>query len=708
MKKVFAFVISLIMISQISKADEGMWIPMLVKDYNFARMQELGFKLSADDIYSVNNSSLKDAVVIFGRGCTGEVVSNQGLIITNHHCGYGQIQSHSSVENDYLTNGFWAKTKAEELPNEGLTVTFLVRMERVTELVNKGVTDEMSLEEKDKKRKSNIKEIGENNIKDTHYKYVIKPFYGGNEYYMFINEVFEDVRLVGTPPSAIGKFGGDTDNWMWPRHTGDFSMFRIYADKNNKPAKYSKDNVPYKPKRHFKISLKGVKKGDFTMVLGYPGTTKEYLPSYAIKNIFEKTNPLKIAIRDKKLSIINQTMDKSPALRIKYASKAARVSNAWKKWIGQLKGLRKLDAINKKKNFEKGFNQWAKNNNKTDFIGLLPEFKTLYNDILEYELAEDYLYEAGYGVEIIRFARGFSKIKDGELPKKSYDRYKRSIDKFFKDIDIDTDKQLFRTLIGMYANECQDKYIPDAVKAYKGKNDKYWNKQIARIYKKSIFASKEKMYAFINKPSVKKLEKDPVYKIYKSINDFRTKNISPKYNELHYKIVELQKIYTRAQKEYNAGKLMYPDANFTMRVAFGQVDGYNPKDGVVYKHFTTLEGIIEKDNPEIYDYDVPDRLKELFKSKDYGQYASPVDGKIHICFVATNHTTGGNSGSPVLDAEGNLIGVNFDRCWEGTMSDLMYDPDQCRNISLDIRYLLFLVDKFAGAKHLVDEMELVK
>jgi hypothetical protein len=701
-----------------ARADEGMWIPMLLKKYNIEKMQELGFKLSAEDVYSVNQACLKDAVVIFGRGCTGELISDKGLLVTNHHCGYGQIQYHSSVEHDYLTNGFWAMSQEEELVNPDLTVTFLKRMEDVTEQVLEGVNEEMKADERNKIIAANIKTIKEEAIKDTHYTAVLKPFFSGNQYFMFVNEVFKDVRLVGAPPSAIGKFGGDTDNWMWPRHTGDFSMFRIYADKDNKPADYSKDNVPYQPAKHFPVSLKGVNEGDFTMVFGYPGSTYQYVPSYHLEMLTETVNPKLIDVRTEKLNIMNRYQEADPAVRIKYAAKNASISNSWKRWIGENRGLEILDAINKKQQYEAEFNKWAKAESP-QYADLLARYKTVYKDYTNYNLTYGYYREMipSNGIEMANLAGKMDALKllyeaeelNEETAQKVKDKLAETTELFFKDYYLPLDKEVAAKLLTMYAANIDASFQPDVYALINGKYKGDINKYVEQVYAKSIFDTKEEVMAFINgfsAKSIKVLEKDPAYILNKSFAKVYNDKVYPQLNKYRSELADLDKAYMAAQMQFEPNKVFYPDANFTLRVSYGQVKGYTARDAVYYKHFTTLEGIMEKDNPDIYDYRVPAKLKELYQNKDYGRYE--VEGTVPVCFVATNHTTGGNSGSPVLNAEGHLIGINFDRAWEGVMSDLMFNPEQCRNISLDMRYVLFIVDKMAGAGYLLDEMTIIE
>ncbi|GAF02242.1 S46 family peptidase [Saccharicrinis fermentans] len=716
MRKIITLLIASVIFSLSVQAKEGMWIPILLEKYNMEEMQQMGFKLTAEDIYSVNQACMKDAVIIFGRGCTGELISDQGLIITNHHCGFDAIQKHSSIENDYLTEGFWAKDRSQELTNDNLSVTFLKRIEDVTGQVLRGVTDDM--EGRTDTIQKNIDALIKKATEGTHYKANIKPFFHGNQYFLSVNEVYNDIRLVGAPPSAIGKFGGDTDNWMWPRHTGDFSLFRIYADKDNNPAAYSKDNVPYKPLKHFPISLKGVKEGDFTMVFGYPGTTEEYAPSYHLKMITEKVNPELIDIRTKKLDIIKKYQIKDPAVRIQYASKAASISNSWKRWIGEIKGLDKLNAIDKKENFETHFQRWANENSK-QYANLLNEYRASYQTYGDYRLAYSYITEAIFrnGMEAVQTSRNFYQLKNAykkdTLDLEQIKRIKTDLEKkltsFYKDYHQPIDKEMTVTILSMFKERIDPQFHPEIYtrinKKYKGNISKF----VDHLFAKTIFADPQASLSFAKNFSakdIKKLEKDPAYILYHSFYDAYKLKILDNYNALSAKIEELNRKYMAAQMKFQPDTTFYPDANFTLRVSYGKVKGYAPKDGVIFKNHTTLNGIIEKDNPNIYDYRVPQKLKDLYEKKDFGQYES--QGTVPVCFVATNHTTGGNSGSPVVNANGELIGINFDRAWEGVMSDLMFNPEQCRNITLDIRYVLFLIDKFAGASYLIDEMTLVK
>lgn len=696
-----------------SIAREGMWIPTLLNKYNIEEMKQMGFRLTAEDIYSVNQASMKDAVVLFGSGCTGELISGDGLLITNHHCGFDAIQNHSTVEHDYLTNGFWAKTRQEELPNGDLSVRFLSRMEDVTTEIMAGT------ENKPKDSVSviinrNTKKIALRASEKGRYEATVQPLFYGNQYFLYVYEVFSDVRLVGAPPSAVGKFGGDTDNWMWPRHTGDFSYFRIYANKDNQPAKYSPDNVPYKPKKFFKISIKGIQENDFTLVFGYPGKTQEYLPSQAIQQIMQQGDPDKIKIRDIKLGILAADMDKDTKVRIQYAAKYANTSNAWKKWQGEVKGLKRLNAVDQKQKFEQQFKSWVESSadRKSRYTEVLPNFEKLYTQNAVYAKAFDYYNEiVQRGTDIFSIVSLFDALKPIWATAKPEDQQKirknilLKIEEYFNEYNQSTDEKVFSALLSLYAKDVDPKFLPDDFKKLMEKITP--EDLIGKVYRKSVFSNHDKLIklaATLNAKTFSALSKDPVYSMFVGLKKQFDEKVNPNYLAVQKQLDENMKAYVAGIMEMQQDKAMWPDANKTLRVSYGKVEGFEPMDGVSYMYFSTIDGIMQKDNPKIYDYNVPQKLRDLYQQKDYGRYGQ--NGNLNVCFTASNHTTGGNSGSPVIDANGNLIGVNFDRCWEGTMSDLMFDPDRCRNIILDIRYALFITDKLSGAGYLLNEMSI--
>ena len=632
------------------RADEGMWLPALISQ-RIADMQSKGLQLSAEDLYSVNHASLKDAIVLFGSGCTGEVVSDQGLLLTNHHCGYSYIQRHSSVEHDYLKDGFWARSRAEELPNPGLTVRFLERMEDVTAEVLAGFTDAMSEEEKAALIAQRTKAIRDK-AEDPSQGLVaqVNALFYGNQYFLYVFRQFRDVRLVGAPPSSIGKFGGETDNWMWPRHTGDFSIFRIYAAPDGTPADYSPDNVPYKPRKCFEISRAGVQEGDFTFVYGCPGSTQEYVHSEAVRYIQDISDPEKIALRTTRLEIMKKYMSQSQAVRIQYSSKYASVANAWKKWQGEEKGLRKNKVVPVKQAYEKRFEEWARGSR---YAGLTDRLAALYAQRNPWYRAYEYYNETVRAVEKIQMGMG------RPVPPKDY----------YQPID----EEIFVAMMEAFDKALEDQYKP----AY-------------FLEKRGQYASMEawKDAVFANVQEARDLAV--------ALDQFYNREILPRVREVNREIELLYRDYMQGQMDFEPQKAFYPDANLTLRIAYGHVEGYRPCDAVYYKPVSTLRGIMEKDNPDIFDYNIPQVLRDIYAQG--GHEDQPV------CFLATNHTTGGNSGSPVLNARGQLIGINFDRVWEGTMSDLVFDPEICRNISLDIRYLLFVVERVGGAGYLLDEM----
>ena len=700
----------LLFIIQTQAQQGGMWIPSLLKGMNETEMKNLGMKMSVKDIYDVNQSSMKDAVPHFNGGCTSEVISPKGLLLTNHHCGYSQIQSHSTVEKDYLTDGFWAYKMEDELPNEGLTVTFIVKIEDVTVAVLNGTTVLSSEADKQKKIQENIATLSQSLPKENWQENKIRTFYEGNQYMLFVTETFTDVRLVGAPPTSIGKFGSDTDNWVWPRHTGDFSLFRIYADKNNRPAKYSKENVPYTPKHFLPISLDGVAEDDFTLVFGYPGKTNEYLPAVAIEQIVNELNPAKIEIRDKALKVADGFMRKDNAIKIQYASKYASIANYWKKWIGETQGLKKSNAIAVKRETEKAFQQKiAKAGKEKEYGTLLVDFEKNYKAIAPYALARDYFMEIVlrntellstgyrlYQLEQVYNTKGEQAFNDRK------NNLIIGLADFYKNFNATVDEKVFEQLIELYVTKSSKQFVPQSLTNVNAKN------LASEIYSKTKlqnYDSLKKLLSGDARTVLTNLNADAGYILVKELADIYAKEIAPKYDEINLNITALQRTYMKAQLELNKNSRIFPDANSTLRITYGKVKGYEPKDATVYSPITYLDGVMEKYIPGDYEFDVPAKLIDLYKNKDYGPYGE--NGKMPICFIGTNHTTGGNSGSPTMDAYGNLIGLNFDRAWEGTMSDIYYDPSICRNIMVDIRYVLFIMDKYAGAKNLINELKLV-
>ena len=717
MMKRFALILAgfLLASSMLSRADEGMWLLPLLKQLNIEKMQEMGCELTAEEIYSINNASLKDAIVIFGRGCTGEIISEEGLVLTNHHCGYGAIQQHSSPEHDYLKDGFWAMSREEEIHTPGLTVTFLVRIEDVTEKVSASL--DYSLPEST--LQDSAIQVGRRIAKEategTHYNARVQSFYGGNNYYLMVYETFTDVRMVGAPPSSIGKFGADTDNWMWPRHTGDFSIFRVYADKDNKPADYSADNVPYTPKHHLPISLKGLERNDFAMILGYPGSTQRYMTSWEVDELIKISNANRIYIRGIRQDLLLEDMLSDDAIRIKYSSKYAGSSNYWKNSIGMNKALKQLKIYDKKIEEEKEFSQWVNSNkSRQDKYG---EALTLIKESVEArkELTHvsQYISETLLrGTELVYFAVGAERYKD-ELDSKNPEELAKTVEKikqsarsFYKNYNAPTDQKVAKAMFKIFAKNVEKKYQPDIFNTIETKYKNDYSKFIDEMYKKSVFADSTKLWAFLEKPSSKKLAKDPAY--------IAASSIYGKYRELNKKIEPLEsnfdkghRLYVGGIMEKNEGKPLYPDANFTMRLTYGEILDYYPMDAVHYDYITTLKGVMEKEDPDNWEFVVPEKLKELYNNKDFGQYAR-ANGEMPVAFLSTNDITGGNSGSPVINGKGELIGTAFDGNWEAMSGDIVFEPELQRTISVDIRYTLFIIDKYAGAKHLIDEMTIVK
>ncbi|MDR1864201.1 MAG: S46 family peptidase [Bacteroidales bacterium] len=715
MKKIFVFLFVFITCGAL-RADEGMWLLPLLEKMNIGTMRQMGCELTADQIYSVNHSSLKDAVVIFGGGCTGELISGEGLLITNHHCGYDAIQQHSSLDHNYLADGFWAKSRDEELHTPDLKATFLVRIEDVTQRVDSVLNDTLT-EPARKEAIGNIRNriVGEA-VKGTHYNASVKSFFGGNRFYLLVYEEFKDIRMVGAPPSSIGKFGADADNWMWPRHTGDFSIFRIYADAEGKPAEYSPDNVPLKPKYFLPISLKGVEKDDFTMILGYPGGTDRYSTSFEVRELLETELSGRIMIRGEKQEIMMRHMEADEEIRIKYASKYSRSSNYWKYSIGQAQGVKRLNVHKRKAEQEQRFTQWLDDH---------PERKAKYGDALSliregternkaYAKVNLYMLECFFqGVELFRFSLQFQALMS-ELEKKKPDReqistlaalLKESADDFYKDYDQALDREVTEAMFRRYFNDIDPAFHPafyaTVTKKYKGDIHRY-----TQDWFKSVFADPGRLYAFLQKPTAKTLAKDPVFQA----------SIATRALYLH-RLEDMEqneqmrdkgaRLYIAGMLEMDRDKKWYPDANFSMRLTYGSVQDYFPRDAVFYNYYTTLQGVMEKEDPSDWEFVVPERLKELFVQKDFGPYANRY-GELPVCFISDNDITGGNSGSPVINGKGQLAGLAFDGNWEAMSGDITFEPDLQRTISVDIRYVLFIIDKYAGAGHLLNEMHIVR
>ena len=653
-------------------ADKGMWLPSLISS-RISDMKSKGFKLSAEDIYSINKASMKDAVVLFDGGCTGEIISEKGLILTNHHCGYDAIQAHSTVEHDYLTDGFWAMNHEEELPCPGLKVHILVRMEEVTERLAAGETKEEII------AKAKAEGVG--------FHATVESMYYGNMAYLFIYREFNDVRLVGAPPTTIGKFGADNDNWIWPRHTGDFSIFRIYANENNEPAAYSAQNKPYKPARHFQISTKGVKEGDFTMIYGFPGNTQEYITSDAVKYIAETADPTKIDLRTQRLDIIGAAQAKSTETRIKYAAKQANIANAWKKWQGEVKGINRLGTYDKKVAYEERFRK-----DNPDKAYLLDSLSAAYERNMEGYFHYELFNESLRGIELAQVVTITNNTK------LSAEQKQAALELFYKDFDVNVDRDIAIAMLTAYEKHAT--LFTPALKELLAKHGG------AAAYAEWIYANTT--LGSLESYNAENVANDPITEFAEAIAPLRAHVSKYAYRNFS-NIPDIERWfrpYVKALMEWDKKRAFFPDANLTLRVAYGKVAGYEYADGEYHLPQTTLEGIIAKDNPEIYDYNVPQALRDAYATKDYGRWGIELNGNytVPVCFIATNHTTGGNSGSPVLNRKGELIGVNFDRTWLSTMSDIEFDETLCRNIICDIRYVLFVVDKVGGAEWLIKEM----
>jgi hypothetical protein len=713
MKKSLIVLITLVSaLSLRVRADEGMWLLPLIDKLNIGTMTEMGLKLSAEDIYSLNKACLKDAVVIFGGGCTGEIVSPEGLLLTNHHCGYGQIQNHSSLEHDYLADGFWAKTREEELPNPGLSVLFLAKIEDVTTRVLSDVTPSMTEQQRSDAINNQRSKIVAEAIKGSTSKAQVTSFYGGNYFYLLVYDVYSDVRLVGAPPSSMGKYGNDADNWMWPRHTCDFSMFRVYMSPDGKPAEYSKDNVPLKPKYYLPISIKNLHKDDFTMVMGYPGTTTRYMTSYEVNETMNITNKNRIKIRGEKQDIWLKDMQSDEKVNIQYAAKYSSSSNYWKFSIGQNQGLTRLHSADKKAAFEADFAKWvnadtARIKKYGDALNLIENAVKSRTELLN---ALQYFNECFRGgCELISFSSQFAALEDAlktgnkDKTREIADRILKNSDQFYKDYNYPTDIKTTKAMLNLFKNDIDPKFYPDIFniidRKFKGDMDKYVN----YLFAKSIFVTPEKLKAFLSDPNLGKLQKDPIYIASLSI----TKKASGLYSDIaafNGNLARGQRLYIAGVMEYAPDKILYPDANFTMRLSYGKIQDYYPYDAVHYNWYTTMDGVLQKYKPGDYDFDLPQRLIDLYNKKDFGRYASP-DGYMPTCFITNNDITGGNSGSPVINGNGELIGLAFDGNWEAMTGNIAFETDLQRCICVDIRYVLWVIDVYADAGNIVKEMD---
>lgn len=718
MKRILCFLTAVAVFAGSLRADEGMWMLPLLKELNAGAMKDLGCRLTPEQIYSINNSSLKDAIVQFGRGCTGEIISDEGLLVTNHHCGYGSIQQLSSVEHDYLQNGYWAMSRSEELPCKGLTVTFLENMVDVTAVMEKAekkarkkFSGDDDIEDKVRMAAdAAVEEIKKQLEKDYPLcEVTLTPYYDMNVFYLLVTKTYRDIRFVGAPPSSIGKFGADTDNWMWPRHTGDFSMFRVYADKDNNPADYSEENVPLAPKNHLQISLKGVKEGDYTMIMGFPGRTTRFQTSPELEFQIE-TNDVRIASRTVRQNVMLEQMLADPKVKIQYASKYSGSSNGWKKWQGMKLAFGKLGIIDRAKEEEKAFTEWVegKSNRQEEFGSAMKDIKngveSYRNEMLAYTLAT----ESVGRIEVVGFAASlkneFNKnIKSGKDTVAALNAAVEMIYPLYEDYSEIVDRNEAKALMKFYRDNASDEDFLEGLGEDFATMD--IDAYVDRTFNATAFTSKEALSEAVKTKGVGIFD-DPaatfsksVYNsIYKYVNVIRTASS---------KLYDARQTYTKGMLQWKKGQAMYPDANSTMRLTYGTVKGYSPKDGVLYRYYTTLDGVIEKEDPDNWEFVVPAKLKQLWHEKDFGEYAMD-NGKMPVAFLSNNDITGGNSGSPIMNADGQLIGLAFDGNWESMSSDVMFEPDLQRCINVDIRYVLFIVDKFGGARHLIDEMDIVK
>lgn len=718
MKKllVFIFVLSFGFQSMV-KADEGMWVPMFLKQLNIKDMQKQGFKLSAEDIYSINQASLKDAIIIFGGGCTGEIVSPEGLIFTNHHCGYSSIQSVSTIDHDYLSNGFWSKSKDEEMQIDGLTVKFMRSMSDVTSQMLNGVNDAMSETDRAKILAENEKKLIEEAKEGNDYQVIIRNFFAGNEYYMVVYEIYTDIRLVATPPEAIGKFGADTDNWMWPRHTGDFSIFRVYTAPDGTPAKYAKENVPMKSKWYLPVSIKDTKPGDFVFIMGNPGGTQRYETSYGIDLAINESNPTIVKIRTVVLDVMREFMDADPTVRLQYSSKFAGVANYWKYYQGQTKALKANKVVDLKRQIEADFQAWADATpeRKAKYGNVLSDQKEAYEAMKKYNMSNWYFREAFYrGSELLpygaRFAQLGTLLSADSVDQEKVDgiiaRLREGIDDHFKNYYLPLDQKMFAETMRLYYWGVPANQLPETMSENSQKYEGDFTAWAKDVYTKSNFTSKEKVEALLDNPSADMINNDPAIKIWDGVfNTYR--KMQPELAPINQKLAKAERLYVAGLREKDPNKKYAPDANFTMRLTYGKIGGYRAADAVDYKFYTTTDGVLEKEDPTNPEFVVPAKLKELILKKDFGQYTNE-KGEMPVCFLSDNDITGGNSGSPIMNAKGQLIGLAFDGNWEAMSGDISFDTKLQKTINVDIRYVLFIIDKLGGAQNIIDELTIIK